>query len=288
MRILVTGANGQIGQEFALLSKNSRHIWLCLDRYGLDITNEAQVIKVLESFQPEVIINTAAYTKVDKAEVESNQAMMINSLGARHLAKMCQQIKAVLIHLSTDYVFSGNSDRPYSEDDDVGPLGVYGESKLAGEEAVISYCEKFIILRTSWVFGVYGNNFVKTILKLSKEKDELNIVSDQWGSPTSSRAIAETCLKISELISENTPWGIYHYSGTPYINWIGFAEEILNQAVAVNFIEKIPKLNSISSEEFLSEAKRPVNSRLSCLKLKKVFGISQDQWKLRLSDFYLN
>lgn len=283
MRILITGANGQVGHEFSLLSSNSPHEIICKDRQQLNIADKLQVDAVIKALKPDVVINTAAYTAVDKAESDADNAQLINAEGPRFLAKACAENHAALIHISTDYVFTGNTDTPYKESDVTGPTGVYGASKLKGELAVIEALDRHIILRTAWVFGAHGNNFVKTMLRLGADRDELGIVADQWGAPTSARGIAATCIAIAEqIITEANHWGIYHYSGAPYTNWHGFATAIFDRAVDLGLLSKAPKLNAISSDQFPTPAKRPSNSRLDCSKLASHFGIQADDWMRQL------
>lgn len=288
MKILVTGSNGQVGHEFKRLAEESCYDWLCLDRHGLDISDEQQVADVIARAHPDVVINCAAYTAVDKAESEPEKAFAINAYGAANLAKACQTHGAALIHISTDYVFAGDTLTPYQESDPTGPTGIYGESKLAGEHAIAEYLERHIILRTAWVFGTHGNNFVKTMLRLGSERDELGVVADQWGAPTSAAGIADCCFAIAEAIDEKDgveiPWGIYHFSGAPYTSWHGFAEQIFATSVDIGLLKNAPKLNAISSDQFPTPAKRPANSRLNCDKLFSAFEIYADDWKASLDN----
>lgn len=286
MKILVTGSNGQVGQEFNRLAAEIQHEWVCLDRHGLDISDEQQVAYVIARECPDVVINCAAYTAVDKAESEPDKAFAINAYGAANLAKACQTHGAALIHISTDYVFAGDTLTPYQESDPTGPTGIYGESKLAGEQAIAEYLERHIILRTAWVFGAHGNNFVKTMLRLGSERDELGVVADQWGAPTSAAGIAACCFAIAEIIDAKDcaeiPWGIYHFTGEPYTSWHGFAEQIFKNAVEIGLLDKVPKVNAIRSEQFPTPAKRPTNSRLNCDKVASAFEIAPDNWSERL------
>ncbi|QHJ88866.1 dTDP-4-dehydrorhamnose reductase [Aequoribacter fuscus] len=288
MKILVTGSNGQVGHDFKCLAENSRHDWICFDRKGLDISDEQQVADVIARERPHVVINCAAYTAVDKAESEPDRAFAINAYGAANLAKACQAHGAALIHISTDYVFAGDTLAPYEESDPTGPTGIYGESKLAGEQAIAEYLERHIILRTAWVFGAHGNNFVKTMLRLGAERDELGVVADQWGAPTSAAGIAACCLAIAEIIDAKDcaeiPWGIYHFTGLPSTSWHGFAEKIFKDAVAIGLLDKAPKVNAISSDQFPTPAKRPSNSQLDCSKIFNCFQITPDNWEDRLLD----
>jgi dTDP-4-dehydrorhamnose reductase len=287
MRILVTGANGQVGYELSQLAISSEHTWRCLDRAGLDISSQTAVDAIVDDYKPEVVINAAAYTAVDKAESEQALARSINTEACEYLAKACERHQSVFIHISTDYVFTGDLDRAYVETDPVGPTGVYGQTKLDGEIAIEQHCHKHIILRTAWVFGQHGNNFVKTMLRLGKERSELGIVADQHGAPTSAKGIAECCLSMIDAIDQqrvNNPWGIYHFSGAPFTTWYGFAEEIFKQAKQLNLIDSILKLNAISSDQFPTPAKRPANSKLNCSKLAEIFSIETDDWRFKLKE----
>ena len=292
MKILVTGANGQVGQEFVHLVKSMEsepkllHDIVCFDRKGLDITDAKHVKSVLASQQPNLVINCAAYTAVDRAEIDRDAAFSINEIGPRNLAITCHNIGAALFHISTDYVFSGDKKEPYNETDPTGPSGVYGESKLAGEIAIAEVLKQHIILRTSWVFGEHGDNFVKAMLRLGVDRDELGIVCDQVGAPTSAKSIADCCMAIANQINFNAPnedrWGVYHYSGAPFTSWHGFAEVIFTQAVEKGLLSKAPKLNAITSEQFPTSAKRPANSMLSCDKLNSHFAINIESWNTQL------
>ena len=278
MRVLVTGSNGQVGSLLKQMLTNKVDL-LALTRQELDITNET-------SFKPNIIINAAAYTAVDKAENEKKQAFVINSDGAEYLAKAANKADATLIHISTDYVFEGNKAGFYSEDDPVNPQGIYGESKLAGEVAVQQYCKKHIILRTAWVFGEHGNNFVKTMLKLGKERDALSIVSDQFGGPTYAGDISKAIINIVNKIgkTENINWGIYHYSGSPCVSWFEFAQNIFAKAKDTGILENIPKLTAIPTSEFPTPAKRPANSKLNCDAIKNEFNILPSNWQAELKN----
>jgi dTDP-4-dehydrorhamnose reductase len=181
-------------------------------------------------------------------------------------------------------VFAGDQAESYVETDTTGPTGIYGQSKLAGERAVAEHCAKHIILRTAWVFGEHGNNFVKTMLRLGAERDELGIVADQFGAPTSARGIAEACLNIAEQLTSNPQWGIYHYSGAPYVSWFEFAQVIFEESLAAETLTKAPTIYAITTAQFPTPAKRPSNSRLNCKKLVATFGVEPDDWERRLRD----
>ena len=283
MRILLTGSNGQVGFELCQLTKNSNHEWICLNRTDLDITSEADIKKVLKHHKPDIVINAAAYTAVDKAEVEKELAMTVNAYGPMYLAEACQKLDAALIHISTDYVFSGCNARPYLEDDEVEPKCYYGLSKLKGEQFIVKYCKRHIILRTSWVFGSHGNNFVKKMLQLAREKNTLHVVNDQLGAPTSASGIANALMTIIKCIEDReVNWGTYHYSGFPFTSWYGFAEIIFNNAYEYGLIKNEIKLRAINTVDYPTPAKRPSNSTLDNSKINFEFGIVPDDWTLNI------
>lgn len=285
MKVLIVGSAGQVGKE---LRERISTEWdvLALDRTALDVTDAGQVDEAVKTFAPHVIINASAYTAVDRAETESEQAYKVNCYGVANLAKAAHANSAKLIHISTDYVFQGDLQRAYNESDETGPTGVYGASKLAGEQKISEICPQHIILRTAWVFGAHGANFVKTMVRLGHDRAQLNVVGDQHGGPTYAGDIAETLLIIAENICSPgfSNWGIYHYSGAPYTTWAGFAECIMNEAYAQNLIPQLTKVNSISSSEYPTLAKRPENSMLDCSKIYEQFGIVPSNWKSALTD----
>ena len=286
MKILITGCNGQVG---FLLKKKLMHKLnvLALTRDELDITNESLVKQAVNDFKPNIIINAAAYTAVDKAESEEELAFAINYSGAKFLAQAATQVGSAVIHISTDYVFDGNKQGvPYTEIDPVNPQGIYGKSKLAGETAVSTFCKEHIILRTAWVFGEHGNNFVKTMLRLGKERTMLSIVSDQRGGPTYAGDIAEAIVKIADNIAtaKETKWGVYHFSGIPHVTWYDFAQNIFLKAKENQVLGSIPTLTAISTEDFPTPCKRPSNSTLNCEAIKKEFDISPSKWQVELDN----
>lgn len=286
MKILVTGKNGQVGHCLVkLLDAQTELEYLALDREQLDITNTLQVNKIVNDFKPNIIINAAAYTAVDKAEQESVLANAINCDGPHNLAVAANNVNASIIHISTDYVFDGSCDNSesYAESDMTAPQGEYGRSKLAGEHAVAQACPKHIILRTAWVFGEYGNNFVKTMLRLAKTRESLSVVADQFGGPTYTGDIANAIFKISKQITcDNNIYGVYHFSGFPYVSWHEFAEKIFELALDKNILIQPIKVNSITTLDYPTPAKRPANSRLTCDKIYNVFGIKQSDWQAAL------
>ncbi|MEZ9819538.1 dTDP-4-dehydrorhamnose reductase [Shewanella sp. 10N.286.45.A1] len=286
MRVLITGCNGQVGCSLSeKLANDANATVLALDRGGLDITNQEAVNVVVAEFQPN-IINAAAHTAVDSAEEEVELSYAINHVGPRYLAQAAQDIGAVIFHISTDYVFEGNKDGEYNESDTTNPQGVYGESKLAGEVAVAQVCDKHIILRTAWVFGENGNNFVKTMLRLGVTRDALNIVGDQFGGPTYAGDIANALIKIAKKIEKEDviEYGVYHFSGLPHVSWYEFAETIFDMALVQGVIKKKPLMSSITTEQFPTPAKRPSNSRLSTEKIFNAFSVDASDWKTALNN----
>ncbi|WP_439287252.1 dTDP-4-dehydrorhamnose reductase [Lonepinella sp. BR2357] len=283
-KFLITGSKGQVG--FQLLKQLSgKADVLALDRDELDITDKDAVLHIVEQWRPDVIINAAAHTAVDRAESEAELAHQINSVGAENLAIAAAQVGAAILHISTDYVFDGTKSEPYLENDPVCPQSVYGKTKLDGEVAVINANPRHIILRTAWVFGEHGNNFVKTMLRLAQSRDELGIVADQFGSPTYAGDIAKALIHIAfAILNGSTSFGIYHFSGSPYVNWAEFAEAIFSQAVLQNVLKKAPHIKQITTADYPTPAKRPANSRLDLSKIKVEFGIETSDWRKALEN----
>ena len=281
MKILITGAQGQVGKELVTAANEQGFTVIAAGRNELDITQTKNVKSYIESQQPNIVINAAAYTAVDKAEAEQEIAYAINRDGAANLATVCKEQNIPLLHISTDYVFDGTKKEAYSESDETSPLGVYGISKWQGEEAIRQHCPQHIILRVAWVFGAQGNNFVKTMLRLAKDRDELNVVADQYGGPSPAKNIAETLITLAKQYKkENTlEWGTYHYCGVDKTNWCDFAKEIFKQAKEKGLINKEMQVNAITTAEYPTPAKRPANSMLDCSKIKKTFGIEMPSWK---------
>jgi dTDP-4-dehydrorhamnose reductase len=267
--------------------KDSNWEFVALTRAELDISDTQTVERVVKQIQPDVIINAAAYTAVDKAEQERELAFAINRDGPANLARAAKQIDAVILHISTDYVFAGDAAGSYSEDAPTAPQGVYGQSKLEGEQAVIAANDKHIILRTAWVFGEHGNNFVKTMIRLGRNRDALGVVADQEGGPTYAGDIAKALIAIAQQYADGKTitWGIYHYAGLPHISWFGFAQHIFTEVEQANLYEKaIPQLNAITTADYPTPAKRPANSKLDCNKIKQAFGITASDWQLALKN----
>ncbi|MCP3429112.1 dTDP-4-dehydrorhamnose reductase [Opacimonas viscosa] len=285
-KVLVTGSNGQVG---CLLSQKLERLkdefkLYSFDREALDITSQDDVVKKIDDIQPDIIINCAAHTGVDKAETDIENSFAINELGPKYLAEQALKNDALLIHISTDYVFDGNKTEPYNETDKPNPKGVYGKSKLAGELAIQNTGCKNVILRTSWVFGEHGNNFVKTMLKLGKTKEKLGVIGDQFGGPTYAGDIADAIIIISKKYQIREQSGVYHYSGHPHVSWYELACEIFNVATKIDDNYKAPQVIKIRSIEYPLPAVRPANSRLNCNKLYKNFNISESDWNKQLNE----
>lgn len=286
MKVLITGKDGQVGKSLVnTLKTNPEITLLALNRTELDITNTEAVHSAVKEFRPNVIINAAAYTAVDKAESDEALAYAINCNGPRNIARAANEINATIIHISTDYVFSGDKAGLYTEEDIVEPQGVYGKSKLAGELAVAEECHSHIILRTAWVFSRFGNNFVKTMLRLAEAKDTIDVVSDQFGGPTFAGDIAQAIIQIVKSISiNNTNFGIYNYSGFPHVSWQQFAIKVFEVALEKQLIESEITVNGITTAEYPTPAIRPANSKLDCTKIYQSFSVMPSNWVLALSN----
>jgi dTDP-4-dehydrorhamnose reductase len=287
MKVLVTGCNGQVGTELMGLAAGFGIDAVGVDYAELDITDAGAVTKVMQELQPQAVINAAAYTAVDKAESESEQAYAVNRDGPANLASACAEHNIPLLHISTDYVFDGNKQGAYTEEDDVQPLGVYGKSKLAGDVAVRETCTQSIILRTSWVFSAHGNNFVKTMLRLGQEREQLAVVADQTGCPTAAREIAHTLynmLVANVEAGSNGHWGTYHFCQPEPTNWHSFAEAIFAEARAQGIALKVEAVRPITTKEYPTAAQRPANSVLDCSKIEKDFNLSIKPWQESLAE----
>lgn len=276
MNILITGSNGQLGNEFRVASSNYPFNFIFTDVNELDISNAADLERFIQTQKIDYIINCAAYTQVDKAEEEEDLAIKINHTAVKNLAEAAKRNGAKLIHISTDYVFDGIKNRPYVETDPKAPLGIYGISKLAGEKAIIREGGDYLIIRTSWLYSSFGNNFVKTMRKLTAEREELNVVFDQVGTPTYAADLANTILTIIDKNGVDNNTGIYHYSNEGVCSWYDFAEEI-NQAFG-----HTANIKPCHSDEFPSKVKRPNFSVLDKSKIKSTFGIEIPHWKQSL------
>lgn len=278
MRILLTGKTGQVGYELERSLQGLGEI-IALDRSQMDLANLDQVRAVIRSIKPDLIINPAAYTAVDKAESAPELAMCINGAAPGVMAQEAKRLGAAMIHYSTDYVFDGTKITPYSEDDPTCPINVYGATKLAGEQAIQAAGIPHLILRTSWVYGMRGNNFLRTMLRLAQEREELRIVADQHGAPTWCRTIADTTARIVALAEDakNTrEWwqqrsGIYNLTAQGQTTWYGFTQAILENAAVANKLAKQPRLSPIATRDYPLPARRPTHSALSCERLMETF-----------------
>ena len=272
MKILITGVNGQVGH--ALMRELIEHELIGLTRQDCDLTNLDQIKQVIDQHQPELIINPAAYTKVDQAEDETELAFQVNRDAPKVLAEKAREYNIPLIHFSTDYVFNGEKEGAYEEDDLTHPLGVYGQSKCAGEEAIQEVGGLIYIFRTSWVYSTIGHNFYLTMKKLSQERDELKVVADQFGVPTSNQFIAEQIKAIIPQLSEKNT-GIYHLVPDGSGSWHEFAKQIISQA---NPKFNLEHLHAIQTHDFPTKTKRPSNSVLSNAKIEQTFNLQFNNW----------
>ncbi len=276
-KILVTGANGQLGQCLQKISSQFEEFeFIFTDSETLDITNKEEVNDFFWQNAPDFCINAAAYTAVDLAETDIEKAFLVNADGAENLAEACAENNAQFIHVSTDYVFDGENNLAYTEEDFTNPLGVYGASKLAGDELALEVNPYSVILRTSWVYSEFGKNFVKTMLNLFATKEELSIVADQFGQPTNANDLAEAIMKI--IKSEKITPGIFNFSNLGRISWFDFAKKIAELSEA-----KI-KLNAIETSQYPTPAKRPKNSVLDLDKISKTYAIQLKPWEESLED----
>lgn len=274
-KILVTGASGQLGLALRAQAVNHREIdFFFVTRSELDITNKEVVQAFLEIHTPDVLINTAAYTAVDKAESEQGAAFLVNETGVENLAMSCKALDIFLIHISTDYVFDGQGNQPYTEKDVVNPQTVYGKSKLAGEKAIIKIAPKmYYIVRTSWLYSKQGRTFYNTMLRLANEGKEISVVNDQWGSPTLSNELAKILIYMA-VHRHSSASGVYHYSGEGACTWYAFAKAILEKYHPTHYL-----LRPVSSHEYPTAAKRPTYSVLDTSLIKKSFGLEIKNWK---------
>ena len=287
MKLLLFGANGQVGSEIVKQAQAAGIDLVACSRAQVDITKQQSVADIITLEQPSIVINAAAYTAVDQAENDQESAYAVNAMAPGYIASACAEAGIPLLHISTDYVFDGNKDAPYIEADAVQPLNCYGRSKLEGENVIRERLDQHIILRTSWVFGAAGNNFVKTIVRLAKEREQLKVVDDQHGCPTPAAYIADALLVISKAIdSDNeSAWGTYHYCGAPPTSWYSFAQKIV--AIAQGYVTlKIQQLLPIPSEQYPTPAPRPRNTVLHCDKIREQFGIMPPDWEQALRELF--
>lgn len=278
--LLVFGAGGQLGRELCELAGHRKIPAVGFRHADVDAANADQVAASLSRWRPDVVVNAAAYTAVDRAESEPLLAERGNVAAPVVLAKACAKAGAAMIHISTDYVFDGSKKGSYVEDDPIAPLGVYGRSKAEGERRLRALWDRHIILRTSWLYGIYGSNFLKTILRLAGEQDEIKVVDDQIGCPTGTADLAAAILKVTEFIrSGREPWGTYHFAGTGAVSWYGFAKEIVRDQAELT--GRYPKVLAIGSDEYPVSARRPSNSEFDSSKFANAFGFRAAPWRER-------
>ena len=277
MVVLVTGASGQLGQAIQFIAKNHSEIkFVFCSSSDLDISNKENCQTVFQKTKPDFCINAAAYTAVDKAESERDKAELINVLGSKNIAEVCNNFDVKLIHISTDFVFDGSNDKPYTETQITNPKGVYGQTKLDGEKAIQQVFSKYYIIRTSWVYSQFGNNFMKTMLRLASERTALSVVNDQIGTPTNAVDLAEALVQIILSANQqptNDNYGIYNFSNEGECSWYDFAKKIFEiNNVSID-------LSAIPTEQFPTPAQRPKYSVLDKSKIKTTFGIAIKTWE---------
>lgn len=272
MKIAVFGTTGQVATELARRVPDGVTL-RAFGRDDVDFSDPDAVRSLAENLEADAVINAVAYTAVDKAESEPDLAHTVNGTSVAALAEALAGRSIPLVHISTDYVFDGSGDDPRGTDAPVGPLGVYGRSKLSGEDAIRASGGAYAILRTSWVFSAHGNNFLKTMLRLGAERDRLTIVADQVGGPTPAADIADACFTLARHLASGLPGGTYHFAGTPDVSWADFAREIFEQAGLATEVADIP------TTEYPTPAERPLNSRLDCTSLLREHGIERPDWK---------
>ncbi|MCD6224003.1 MAG: dTDP-4-dehydrorhamnose reductase [Deltaproteobacteria bacterium] len=284
MRIIVIGSKGQLGWELCRRGKQHGFNIIARDLPIFDITDRNAIRKTITESNASLVINASAYTAVDKAESEAETAFAVNRDGPACLALSCAENRLPLIHISTDYVFDGRKQYPYLESDPVSPLGVYGNSKASGEEEVRETLTEHIILRTSWLYGVHGSNFLKTMLRVGKENETLRVVDDQHGCPTYAADLAEAILSIANHLGKKgvEPWGTYHFCGKGKTTWHGFTEKIVELA-RPHISLKVKRIEPVTTAEYPTPARRPANSVLDCSSLANIFNITPLPWENSLS-----
>ena len=287
-KFVLLAPTGQVGFELSRALAPMGDV-VAIGRQNIDFSNLETLSAMIKTISPDVIVNAAAYTMVDKAETDQEQAFLINEQLPLVLAKIANEKNALLVHYSTDYVYPGDGDSPWVESDKTAPLSVYGQSKLAGDCAIIEHCKKYLIFRTSWVYASRGNNFMKTMMKLAQSRDMLNVVNDQFGAPTPARLIAQvSVLAIQKMLQKNDDMdklsGVYHLAPAGFTNWYGFADEIfaLARKANIELMLKAENFKGISTEKYPTPAKRPKNSRLDVAKLETTFGLVMPSWQSQL------
>ena len=280
-RILLTGAKGQLGSEIRQRVAMMPLVYELIptDMDELNIADQDQVESALQAYQPDVIINAAAYTAVDKAESEPDIAFAVNAKGPENLAMAASSHKARLIHISTDYVFNGRNFTPWKIDDPVEPINIYGESKLAGEQAIQRHCPEALIIRTAWVYSKYGHNFVKTMLNLMNSRDQLGVIYDQIGAPTHAGRLAEICLS---AVDQPQYQGLYHWTDAGVASWYDFAQAIYSLGIELGLVHNTCQINSITTADYPTPAQRPNFSVMDCQQSRKDFGFAR-HWREQLT-----
>lgn len=285
MRVLVAGRTGQLAVELLERLPRDGHEVVALEAPELDLTEPESIRRAVEQVAPEAIINAAAYTAVDKAESQRDLAFAVNAIGAGMLAAAAAARGLPFLHVSTDYVFSGDGGAPYDEDAPTGPMGVYGESKLAGERAVLATNARSAIIRTAWVCSPHGSNFVKTMLRLGREREAVSVVADQRGAPTFAADLADAMARMLPRLAAapagDPAFGVFHLTGKPWTTWHGFAEAIFAGAAARG--QKAPRLSAITTAEYPTPARRPADGRLNCGRIASIHGIEAVDWRQSLS-----
>ena len=285
LKALITGGTGQVGTELIRRGDCCHFDIVAPNRAEINLLNESDVYSQLNSIRPDIVVNSAAFTAVDAAETECDMAFKVNRDAVRIMANSCNLLSIPLIHISTDYVFDGTKAGSYKETDLICPIGVYGRSKEAGEAKVRELLEKHIILRTSWVYAAHGNNFVKTMLRIGKERQNLNVVNDQFGAPTFAGDIADAIFSIAKKVLEHDAlefWGTYHYTAKGRTSWKDFAEVIFK--TASTWLPNKPYVEGIPSSQYPTAAKRPANSVLNCAKVDSELGPPRRHWREGLDE----
>ncbi|HEX3862307.1 MAG TPA: dTDP-4-dehydrorhamnose reductase [Stellaceae bacterium] len=283
MKLLVLGAGGQVGHELRRRAWPAGFDVAAFTRSEVDISDSAAVLAAVTRTRPDAVINAAAYTAVDRAESERDAAWAGNCTGPANLAAACRGAAIPLIHISTDYVFDGSKTGPYVENDPVNPLGIYGQSKEAGDRAVREALPQHVILRTAWVYSAHGHNFVKTMLRLAADRPVLRVVADQVGSPTSAADIAAAIAAVVQrLAAGDTKWGTYHFAGGGAVSWHGFAEAVFE--LAAPWRGAPPQVDAITTADYPTPVRRPANSVLDCHRIGDAFGIVPRPWRAALAD----
>lgn len=281
MKVLVFGRGGQLALAMRDQGTGAGHAVVCLGRESLSIADGTAVADAVRAHAPDLIVNAAAYTAVDKAESDAAEAYAVNCDGTRHIAAAARDADIPFIHVSTDYVFAGNGDRPWREDDATGPLGVYGASKLAGEQAMADLGPaRSAVLRTSWVFSPYGANFVRTMLRLGADRPELRVVADQLGRPTAAHDIADAILLMAPFVADGSARGVYHFGGAEPTSWHAFAEAVFVSAARHG--RPVPTVHPIATADYPTPARRPANSVLACDRYLALPGAVLPDWRIGL------